>query len=117
MIFIHNLPTFKKPHNTQHHVLLIFKSLGRADRLEELQEQWYFQCCCPRCSDESEFGTWTSSITCPNCITNSSEQNENIYLNPYLSKDGHETENLSENANMSSTIIKKLQFTGRCGHG
>ena len=98
-------------------IFLLLQFLGRADRQEELQQQWYFQCCCPRCSDESEFGTWTSSITCPKCLTNSSEQNENIYLNPFLSKDGHETENSPENVNTSSKSINQLQFKGICGHG
>ena len=94
-----------------------FHLLGRADRQEELQEQWYFQCCCPRCSDESEFGTWTSSITCQSCLTNSTEQNENIYLNPYFSEDDHEIDEESEHINKLSKSIKKLQFKSICGHG
>ena len=110
------VPIRQKPCNIYDDCFLNISSLGCADRQVELQEQWYFQCCCPRCSDKSEFGTWTSSITCPNCLTDSSDQSENIYLNPYFLNDSPEIKESSEHVNNLSKNIKELQFTGICGH-
>ena len=89
---------------------------GRADRLEKLQEQWYFQCSCVRCNDESEFGTWTSSITCPDCSTNDSEQSENIHLHPILSNYIQEPTTGSKDAERLSTKLQAISFQGKCGH-
>ena len=44
-----------------------YQHLGRWDRQIKLHEQWYFICDCLRCADQSEFGTWSSSIMCPKC--------------------------------------------------
>ena len=95
---------------------MTFYFSGRADRLEELQEQWYFQCSCVRCNDESEFGTWTSSITCPDCSLSDSEQSENIHLHPILSNCIQESKNGSKDAENLSTNLQTILFQGTCGH-
>lgn len=43
----------------------IFFVLGERRRL--LRELWCFECICRRCSDCSDFGTWSSHVSCPNC--------------------------------------------------
>ena len=95
---------------------MIFYFSGRADRLEKLQEQWYFQCSCIRCNDESEFGTWTSSITCPDCSTNDLEQSENIHLHPILSNCIQEPTTGSKDAERLRTNLQTISFQGKCGH-
>ena len=36
-------------------------------RRRALSDGWYFDCCCPRCSDNSELGTQVSSLACAQC--------------------------------------------------
>ena len=33
----------------------------------EFQGTWSFDCCCPRCSDPTEFGTLVSAVICDKC--------------------------------------------------
>ena len=34
---------------------------------EKLANVWFFTCTCPRCSDPTELGSYTSSVYCPGC--------------------------------------------------
>ena len=34
-------------------------------RRRTLSQGWYFDCCCPRCADNTELGTEGSSLACP----------------------------------------------------
>ena len=36
-------------------------------RRRTLSEGWYFDCCCPRCADNTELGTDGSSLVCDQC--------------------------------------------------
>lgn len=40
---------------------------GTSERRQHLKEGKYFDCCCQRCEDPSEFGTDMSSLICPRC--------------------------------------------------
>jgi len=40
---------------------------GSPKRRNLLEEDWYFQCRCPRCCDVSEFGTFLSALQCSSC--------------------------------------------------
>ena len=37
-----------------------FATLNNLQRRQQLAEQWFFECSCPRCRDPTEFGTRTS---------------------------------------------------------
>jgi len=39
---------------------------GRVKRRKKLREKWFFDCCCPRCSDPTEFGSHVSTLKCDN---------------------------------------------------
>ena len=47
--------------------LELFELKGYMSRQTTYMKDWFFQCICQRCSDESEFGTFTSSIKCVDC--------------------------------------------------
>lgn len=36
-------------------------------RREHLLENKFFECCCRRCADPTELGTYTSALICPKC--------------------------------------------------
>ena len=40
---------------------------GFAQRQRTFTHEWFFQCSCPRCSDITEFGTFTSAVKCFQC--------------------------------------------------
>lgn len=40
---------------------------GQPKRRQHINEEWYFDCKCPRCSDPTEFGTYTSALKCSRC--------------------------------------------------
>uniref|UniRef100_A0A1L8DX66 Putative histone tail methylase n=1 Tax=Nyssomyia neivai TaxID=330878 RepID=A0A1L8DX66_9DIPT len=40
---------------------------GTLKRREHLQEGKFFWCCCQRCTDPTEFGTYSSALSCPKC--------------------------------------------------
>ena len=84
--------------------------------MQKLKEQWYFNCSCPRCADESEFGTWTSSISCPSCSRKDDQQRENMYLSPVLSVASQESDDSLQNVEKISTKEEQLLFVGKCGH-
>ena len=42
-------------------------TLGNPKRQLELWNEWFFECDCARCSDTSEFGTFTSALKCSEC--------------------------------------------------
>ena len=39
--------------------------LGNVQRQQKISKNWYFDCCCARCSDPSELGTNLSGVLCP----------------------------------------------------
>ena len=50
------------------------------DKKEKISHTWYFTCSCERCSDPSELGSYTSSVSCPGCPNKG-------YLLPCLEKE------------------------------
>jgi len=40
---------------------------GLLKRKQSIEEEWYFKCRCPRCSDVTEFGTYFSAMKCSHC--------------------------------------------------
>ena len=46
-----------------------------AKRIRKLQHNWYFECCCRRCSDPNELGANLETIKCMKCTDT---ENENI---------------------------------------
>ena len=40
---------------------------GILDRQRVLEDQWYFKCGCRRCTDPSDCGSWSNSISCTQC--------------------------------------------------
>jgi len=40
---------------------------GSLKRKSKLHDKWYFDCCCPRCSDPTELGSHASSLLCQVC--------------------------------------------------
>ncbi|CAL8110308.1 unnamed protein product [Orchesella dallaii] len=40
---------------------------GTTERREVLEDHYFFLCSCKRCSDPTEFGTYFSSLKCPDC--------------------------------------------------
>jgi len=53
---------------------------GVPKRKTHIEEEWYFQCRCTRCSDVTEFGTYVSALKCIHC-------NEGLILPENLDKD------------------------------
>ena len=45
----------------------ILISAGMLDRQRLLEDQWYFKCGCSRCTDPSDCGSWSNSISCTQC--------------------------------------------------
>ncbi|CAL8109373.1 unnamed protein product [Orchesella dallaii] len=45
----------------------ISSTKGTFLRRENLYEDWFFHCCCERCSDSTEFNSFFSAIKCVNC--------------------------------------------------
>lgn len=41
--------------------------IGTPERRRILREQFYFDCCCQRCSDPTELGTYFSALKCQQC--------------------------------------------------
>ena len=37
------------------------------EKQEKLANVWFFTCTCPRCSDPTELGSYTSCVFCPGC--------------------------------------------------
>jgi hypothetical protein len=46
---------------------LHFLSQGFVKRQQSFMQEWFFECCCPRCSDPTEFETFTSAVKCFQC--------------------------------------------------
>ena len=91
---------------------------GRIDRRKKLQEQWYFNCSCPRCIDPSEFGTWSSSITCPSCCR-VDEDAECVLINPMPTIQYSDTRKLSQsksNIKSEPNDIDRSYLGESCGH-
>ena len=41
--------------------------LGTVARRTKIRKNWFFDCCCPRCSDPTELGTFSSGLVCQEC--------------------------------------------------
>ena len=41
---------------------------GNTLRRRDIQDNWMFECRCPRCQDPTELGTNLSSLVCPSCM-------------------------------------------------
>jgi hypothetical protein len=41
--------------------------LGTVGRRAKIRKNWFFDCCCLRCSDPTELGTFLSGLVCPEC--------------------------------------------------
>ena len=40
---------------------------GTSYRRNDLKNTWNFDCCCPRCKDPTENGSFVSAVVCENC--------------------------------------------------
>ena len=91
--------------------------VGRIDRYRKLQEQWYFNCSCSRCLDPSEFGTWTSSITCQyRCrdVTNATFELLHPILTTQNPRSGQDLDFKDVEACLKTE--DSVKYVGKCGH-
>ena len=61
---------------------------GNIVRRESIRNIWYFLCCCERCQDVTELGTYVSAVRCRRCIA-SEEEGCIYFLLPTGSEDLH----------------------------
>ena len=40
---------------------------GHLKRRKQISDAWFFSCGCIRCADPTEFGSFASAVTCPEC--------------------------------------------------
>lgn len=48
-------------------VFFILDPQGTLKRREHINHSKFFSCCCKRCSDPTELGTYASAFRCPKC--------------------------------------------------
>lgn len=61
-----------------------FQSQSTHKRREHLLESKFFECCCLRCKDPTEFGTFTCALKCPRC---GMAANKDVVLQALFNKD------------------------------
>lgn len=57
----------KEELRSKYFTLFLLFPKGITQRLRDLKEQWFFECLCPRCSDPTDAGSFSSSIRCFQC--------------------------------------------------
>eukprot|EP00090_Calanus_glacialis_P026169 TRINITY_DN41052_c0_g1_i2.p1 TRINITY_DN41052_c0_g1~~TRINITY_DN41052_c0_g1_i2.p1 ORF type:complete len:219 (-),score=38.73 TRINITY_DN41052_c0_g1_i2:303-959(-) len=79
---------------------------GNVFRRESIGNLWYFLCCCERCLDVTELGTFVSAVRCRMCIA-SEEEGCRSFLLPANSEDLHADWSCSQCQNIISnkTIV------------